>query len=196
MLTFNKEDHKYFWNLQPVPSVTQVLSSGGLIDEQWFTAEGCRRGTWVHSATQYHDEGLLDESTVPEDIVPYLDAYKSFLSDTGWKPVEREVMGYSEIWDYAGTWDGIYQKRNGGYALVDIKSGKAMPYVALQLAGYKELVKDRFPGALLHSLELRNDGKYRLSDAYTDPNYWAEFANLVTARRIRGKYGILHEEGE
>jgi len=192
MLTFNKEDHKYFWNLQPVPSVTQILDPC----TRWFTDEARDRGKLVHKLTELHDNGGVKESSIDERLRPYLVAYIKFLSDTGWVPVEREVMGYSEIWDYAGTWDGIYQKRNGGYALVDIKSGKAMPYVALQLAGYKELVKDRFPGALLHSLELRRDGKYRLSDAYTDPNYWAEFANLVTARRIRGKYGILHEEGE
>jgi hypothetical protein len=61
MLELNRETHTYTPNL---PSVTTILKSVGLIDASFYTIEGRERGSAVHLACEYFDQGDLDEDTL------------------------------------------------------------------------------------------------------------------------------------
>src|SRR3989338_2196847 len=95
MLTFDEENHLYCFEGKPVQSVTQILKSAGLIDDQWFTEAARRRGQYVHEAAQYLDEEDLNWENVDPILQPYLRAYEKFKAETGFIPILIEKRLYN-----------------------------------------------------------------------------------------------------
>ena len=56
VLSFDPITHQYRLDGERVPSVTQVLSVCGLIDDTWYTEESRQRGQAIHLATKLLDE--------------------------------------------------------------------------------------------------------------------------------------------
>lgn len=107
-LCFDKEHHRFTVNGKALPSVTQILRHEGIIpDMKYVTDRGLLRGTYVHSATEYFDNGTLDESTVDEEIKPYLDCYKQFKADYSGKITHAEKRLWHPVYNYAGIVDRI-----------------------------------------------------------------------------------------
>jgi len=158
--TFDEEAHEYFLDERLIPSVTTLLQEVGLIDISKFPdIEFYReRGKAVHSATEFWDKGTLDEDSVEERIVPYLDAYKRFRQETGFVPDATELPGYSESLWCAGTLDKIGMF-NGVGAIIDLKSNSVAPWAAIQLAGYNLI---HGGGHNRFGLALKNNGTYKL----------------------------------
>jgi hypothetical protein len=165
-----------------LPGVTRTLAEAGLVDTRWFKAEAAKRGTAVHMACQFHDEGDLDESTVDATLRPYLTAYRLFLAESGFKPLRIEESLAHPIYRYAGTFDRVGEL-NGAGALVDIKTGALVPETAIQTAAYAGLLDHpvrRF------GLQLRANGRYSLKE-YADRNDWKIWlAALAVANWRRG----------
>jgi len=183
------DDHIYTADGVVVPGVTTALRDAGYIDTWWFEEEPCLRGTRVHVATAYHDEGVLDIKSVwPEDM-GYFKAYLKFLKDTGFTVLEIEKLVYSEEWGFAGMLDRI-GTLFGQTVILDIKTGKKAPWWCLQLAGYAIASKPEYPSLVRYSLELRSDGTYALSDAYTDPYDFEIFKHIMTVHKHKLMLGI------
>jgi hypothetical protein len=99
------------------------------------------RGTRIHVATAYDDEGSLDEASVKVDDLPYLKAWRRFRRETGFVVESIEERVWDESLGVGGTID-----RRGTFpnhprfkkfkAIVDIKAGQIQPFVRLQTAGY------------------------------------------------------------
>lgn len=138
-LIFNEERHEYRENGIIRPSVNQILKAEGYINDRWFTKEACARGTAVHTAVQLLEAGQLDWSTVDETVMPRVMAYESFRRETDFEPLFVEAMGSHPHYLYAGRPDlvGIL---NGFLVVPDIKTGARQDWMALQLAGYVELL--------------------------------------------------------
>lgn len=191
MLTFDEAGHEYRWNGIVVPSVTQILEP--LIDYSMVSKEVLERGqllgTAVHRMTELHDLDDLDEEALDAEMVPYLDAWKKFRTDTGFVPMTVEKKLYHPALGYSGTSDrtGIVK---GHCAVIDIKKMLTMgPVIGLQLAGYQAL--HNLDGANItarYALGLRADGTYRLQ-AYSDSTDFAVFLSLLTLRNWRKKHG-------
>jgi len=192
-LTFisDEDTHAYFWHGCPVPSVTTILSGVGVIDSRWFNEQSAIRGTYVHEATALFDRNELREDTLDPVLVPYVDAYKKFLSDTLFAPTLIEEALYSEAYGFAGTLDrtgDLY----GNNVLIDIKTGTAPKWVKWQTAAYRELtleVGTQFP-QYRHSLQLKEDGTYRLSEPMIDPHDWQEFLAMLTVYNCKKSIGV------
>jgi len=108
MIKFNEERHEYSKDGIIIPCVTDVLTSAGLYDmfgkvNRDVMEASKVRGKYVHSATEFYDLGTLDDSTVHEEIRPYLDAWVKFRKDTGFKPRLIEEIVFSKKYFYAGT---------------------------------------------------------------------------------------------
>lgn len=171
MLEFDEKEHRYTWHGKPVPSVTQCLNVLGGYEgiPRHILAVAASRGTKVHKATEFYDLGVLDWSTVSDEIFPYLEAYMNFLDDKKPEIIEIEKRSYHEKLGFAGTMDRIYIL-DGVKCIVDLKSSvKLMPAVGPQLAAYLELenqhekkkseqIKKRF------GLKLKADGSYELQE--------------------------------
>lgn len=174
-LTFDAYAHAYILSGCQIPSVTQILTARGLIDDQWFTEEARDRGTAVHAAVHYLNEGQLDEGTIDPRIDSYLDAYRKFRMETAFEPLVCEASMGSAKLGYAGTVDLLgWMRAVDGLALIDIKTGAHARWHFVQLAAYDELISENAAHLGLHdradlpqrrlTLELHKDGTYRLRE--------------------------------
>lgn len=138
--------------------VTEVLKLAGLVDDRFFTEEARDRGTALHLATVYFDEGNLDDESLDPAIRGGLDAYRAFYRDVHpvilacEEPVEDLARGY------CGTPDRVLVI-NGREGVLDIKRGAESPWHAIQLAAYAHTYGR--PMARWN-LYLGQDGKYKL----------------------------------
>lgn len=162
MIQFDEVTHRYTKNGIVIPSVTQILSSAGLIDDDWYTEESRQRGKAVHIACHYFDENDLDWNSVSPQYLPYVQAHQKFCKDTSiqWTLIEHRI--YNPVYNYCGILDRE-AILNGEPAIIDLKTGLVNKWVALQTAAYEAglppLVnksRKRF------ALQLKSDGTYKL----------------------------------
>ena len=197
MIKFNEERHEYSKDGIIIPCVTDVLTSAGLYDmfgkvNRDVLEAAQVRGKYVHTATEFYDLGTLDDSTVHEEIRPYLDAWVKFRKDTGFKPRLIEEIVFSKKYFYAGTADRVGPL--DVETVVDIKSGELSPAADPQTAGYlhahnegispKNKAKDRL------IVQLRNDGKYNLPkpDFYSKEDF-SVFLSCLNIKNWRARHG-------
>lgn len=118
-----------------LPHVTTILKTAGLIDTTWFTDQGRDRGSALHEATHYLDEGDLKWDTVDESIASRLSQYQRFKEQ-----VQPEILSIEEAvtnssFQYCGRLDRRV-RINGREGVLDIKSPSRSPWQALQVALY------------------------------------------------------------
>lgn len=163
-------DHVYSVGGAVVPGVTTIceiiaplnLSFAAPVDLAY------RRdiGIAVHEMTANDDYGILDESTVSEELRPYLEAWRAFRREKHFELQEAELRIYSAKHRYAGTLDRRGTV-NGRPAILDIKTGTVdLAYVGPQTAAYEFAdrewagiggrPRDRF------AVKLNDDGAYAL----------------------------------
>jgi hypothetical protein len=90
-----------------LPSVTQILSSEGFINTQWYTEHGRDRGAMLHLACHYDDISDLDEQSIDPQIKPFLDAYRRFKTESGFTVQQSEIPMCNLKYKFAGTPDKI-----------------------------------------------------------------------------------------
>jgi hypothetical protein len=107
-LQFDAQTHTYKHGDQHVPSVTRILrianirfDESGTVEREGFdfvNPDLLKRarifGHHVHLATDLFDKGELDEERLDEDLLPYLNAYRLFLSETGFHVTHSEELVY------------------------------------------------------------------------------------------------------
>lgn len=140
MLTFDEATHVYRENGIWRPSNTQILRAEGYYDTRWFTQESRDRGSAVHLAIQLLEEGRLDWATVDEVVLPYVRAYEAFRNEMDFVPIFIEAMGCHPIYLYAGRPDVVGILNDNELTIPDYKTGVRQDWMALQLAGYAELL--------------------------------------------------------
>jgi hypothetical protein len=189
-LTFDRETHTYRYGGKVVPSVTQVLRR---IDNfEFVPADVLERarifGMHVHMATDLFDRGELDEDDLDVVLLPYLNAYKLFLRETGFVVTQSEQQIYNPRQRYAGTLD----KRGTWKAstwLLDLKSGAVPRSVGLQTAGYQQACETKPKRRLCLQL-MRN--RYKLH-ACEDPADWSHFLSFLNVYRFLYKDNHVSE---
>jgi len=203
-LQFEPASHTYTLDGVVVPSVTGVLKASGLIDFSQIPPsilETARaRGSRVHAAIHYYNEGDLNWDTVDDKDRPRINAWLTFLQQRQFQILKAEFRVYSRRYGYAGTGD-VVGLLDGRLALADFKCGEPEDVAAdLQTAAYAgalyEMGSDPAPAndwvrdVLAHkgplqrlSIQLRRSGIPKV-DPYTNPRDFREFVALVEARRI------------
>lgn len=178
-LRFSPEEHRYF--LDPsgveIPGVTRVLEDCGLVDWSMVPRDvllaAQDRGTRVHQALHYWDDGELDPESLDEEIHGYVMAYGAFKNQCGFTPHLVEHRMFSTSHRFAGTLDrtGELLRKDGGSdrAVVDFKSGMVLPAHRLQLAAYQSMLPDPRTYRRI-TLALRSDGSFRAHE-YPDQDY-------------------------
>lgn len=191
-LEFDPVEHRYTIGGREILSVTKVLELAGIIDYSMLPADirefALARGTAVHIATQYDDQGILSEESLDPELLGYIRAWRKFRYETRWENLFIEYRGYQTVWDYAGTADriGWFQySTNTETCVLDIKTGRAPGWVALQLAAYSELVNLKAYGEVLGrvSVELHADGTYRM-ETFSVADRRRHFADFLACRRV------------
>ena len=194
MLTFDEAAHIYRWHGAVVPNVTRVI--GHLTDYSHIPPDVLRRaqeeGKAVHKMVELDCLGIL--GVVPEWMRPHLEAWRKFLTETGFEPLLSEHKAYHQALQYAGTLDlfGEFTKlKVKGAALLDVKrSFLGGPTIGLQLSGYELMLRadKAIPRVNFRAaLRLCNDGKYAMKP-YEDRDDEAAFLACLQQYRWKQKH--------
>jgi hypothetical protein len=207
MLTFDHAAHRYALEGVIVPSVTQILKASGLIDFSGIPVgtlnAALERGTVVHEAIHFFNDGDLDLDQFREDFpayVGYLEGWLSFCDQRHFVPVLNEHRVASPRHLVAGTLDSL-GLLDGQAVLLDFATGRPSDVCKwLQTAAYELLARewaaedpalaaffDAHGFVKRYAVALRKDGTFRL-EGYTAPSDAREFLALLTAFRIVEKY--------
>lgn len=176
-LRFEPEPHKYFLDPEgiEIPGVTRLLEACGIIDWSHVapaTLERAKqRGTAVHQALHYFDDGELDSETLSPEIHGYVMAYAAFKNQAQFEPLLVENMGWSPAFRYAGRMDrvGIFHissetsTEKTSHAIIDFKSGVVLPGHRIQLAAYNMLLPEPRKYRRI-ALKLNQDGTYKVHE--------------------------------
>jgi len=194
MLTFDEAAHVYYWQGKRVPNVTRVLKP--LVDYSRIPPEVLERarqeGNAIHKLVELYMKQDLDEATLPEWLLPRLDALKRFIEETGFILHGSEQKVYHQTHGYAGTLDlsGMLPRLHGDAAILDVKrSLYAGPVIGLQLAAYLEADNDRrrrekqSKVKRRYALQLKPNGRYALTE-YKDEGDFTVFAGLLNAYKF------------
>jgi len=165
-LDFDAAEHRYSRAGVEILGVTSVLKEAGLIDASWYTEESRQRGQAVHAMIHLAADGDLHEPSLDPRLLPYLEAYRRFIGETGFiadlieHRVESRTYGYAGTLDAAGTIDAA----GGTTVVVDYKSGRPERWVGPQLAAYRRALHEQ-AGYLYRerwAVWLKDDGRYQI----------------------------------
>lgn len=185
LLTFDETRHEYAFMGARVPGVTELLRP--LVDFSMvppaILEAKCDLGRRVHLACQLDDEDDLEESSVEEDVEPYLVAWRAFLRDSGAIVVLNEQRVFEPMFGYAGTLDNVLLL-NGQKYLVDKKTSISTPMSAgPQTAAYMRALGD-LSITRRAAVRLRPDGTYRF-DELTGHDDWPCFLSCLTLYKFK-----------
>lgn len=171
-IVFRESDHTYWEGTLPVPNVTRII--GGLEDFEGIPMSilehASERGKAVHRATELHDQGILDEDSIDDEVRPYLEAWTAFLGHTGAVVLAIEKRVFCPKHRYAGMLDRIIHWPDlppPTEAVLDIKCvAKLSPITRLQTAAYEYAarVDKRTRPRRRFAVQLRADGTYRAEE--------------------------------
>ena len=165
---FDKADHSYWLGKTRLIGVSDAIQAAGLKDFSRIAPDvlehARQRGTAVHSACHYLDEGDLDWATVSPEIEPYVRAWERFKKETGVELLGIEKPLFHATLGYAGTPDRVvilYPHKG----IIDLKTYAPDAVTGIQLAGYSYLEFGPQPtldAPKRWGLWLKDDGKYSL----------------------------------
>ena len=180
-LIFTPETHNYTVDGRPLVSVTQCLCYSGVVDTTWYNDWGRERGSAVHKAIEYHNDGDLDYDSLDPNIVGYFDAYLKFKEQKRWFPSESELHVYDSVRGFAGTLDALGIMKNL-VTIVDFKTGPLTRAVGLQLSGYAIALKATWGTVArqLVGIQLKIDGTYKIKSYPFEPKVF--LATLEVSR--------------
>jgi hypothetical protein len=139
-IEFDEAAHVYRVDGRIVPSVTRVLEAVGISDFSMVPPAVLKhaqdRGTAVHRACWYDDQGDLDEASLDPEIVPYVEAWRAFRHDHEFVAVDIERRFYNADYAFCGTFDRLGWMRRWGKVMTDIKTGVHSMSWPIQLAAY------------------------------------------------------------
>ena len=178
------ENHIYRLDGRRLISVTQALA---ILDDRWKVDPFyLQRGSMVHRATAYYDRGEFDDFTWDERIIPYVDGYVKFRSETDFVPTDIELPLVHHTYKYAGTIDRI-GLLNGYAVLIDLKTGAKAKVDEVQNVAYWELaMSNKILVQKLFDLYLHNNGNYNLEPVKQIPRHLLPiFLAALTCARWR-----------
>jgi hypothetical protein len=183
-LTFDAAEHRYYFNGEPVPNVTRVLEPMVDYDRVPFRIleHAAQRGNAVHLATEFYDDGDLDEQSLDPEIVPYVQAWRTFRRESGFIVERSEVRVWSERHRFAGTVDAIGTMRGRRIMVEKKTTAQLHPATAIQVSAYCRAYNSAVAPAErvreCYSVWLRRDGTYRFK--FYDPlEHWAMFLAML-----------------
>lgn len=99
--TFDPEKHEYRYKGQIIPGATDILKSAGF----QYPEGNMEKGRAIHLATAYDDRGILKPESVTDEVFPFLESYRKFRRDTGFKPDRIEEPNVNPMLMFAATLD-------------------------------------------------------------------------------------------
>jgi len=182
-LEFDEEKHIYTLDGRRLISVTEALS---LVDDRRKDPYYLQRGRIIHLACELFDRGELDEETVDPQILPRLEAWKKFRTDTGFVPDRIEEKFYHPVYLYGFKFD-VHGFLNGSEVMIDRKSSPHRTD-ALQGSAYVAGLEAQDPPIKCKKgfdIYLKENGTYKLDPIKYLRSNFQTFLAVLTAHRWR-----------
>lgn len=189
---FEPIEHRYFLDPsdEEIPGVTRALEECGLTDfsmvPRHILEVAQQRGTDVHNALHYLDEGELDQESLTEELHGYVMAYLKFKNEMRFTPLLVEYFVHSLTHRWAGRLDrvGEIERKDGGTDLIviDFKSGLVLPAHRIQLAAYNSALPEPRKYRRM-TLELDSDGTYKCHE-YAPETYGRDLNTFHSAVNV------------
>lgn len=184
-LRFDAEQHRYFVGERELPGVTTVLRMLDRFERvPPAVLEAAREfGQHVHLACELDNQGVLDEDSLDAPLVPYLQAWRRFRSESGFIVLGSEQRVVHRTLSYAGTLD-VIGTFHDYLSVLDIKSGILPRTVGYQTAAYAEAYgaqhgkKPARRYCLQLNPEFSNGYKLHRLTKTTDYNMWISCLNV------------------
>lgn len=178
---FDPVDHVYTLNGNVLPSVTGIIKP--LFDFSMIKPEVLEYkralGTAVHLATELYDADDLDEDSLDEAVIPYLNAWKKFKVEMKVEIITSEQPIYHVCRGYAGMLDRTATVNKRPF-IIDIKCTAALsPATGIQLAGYKDMIGQ--PHNRRAAVQLKPNGNY-VFEEYDDDSDLSTFLSLLNVQ--------------
>ena len=174
-MKFDPDNHVYTHKGQRLLSVTEILKGAGLADhlaDPYYLD----RGTKIHKACQFFDEGTLDFEALDPLILPYVEAWRDFKAVSRIKITAIEKMVRHKELGYAGRADR-FGKLNNLKAVIDIKTGQIPEFAKFQPAAYAHATG----GPMWRiGVRLKADGRYSITP-FSWSNYESDLAKFLWA---------------
>lgn len=173
-VTFEESSHSYAdRNGSFLPSVTRIIKEVFQTGSFGYSDDSRARGEAVHRACQLISEGRFAAERAHATIQPYARAWERYVDECGFKSVfwERPLMSK---YGFAGKPDTFGRLPDGSVVLIDLKSGVAPKWVAVQLAAYEMLIRENVQDVLKikrRSVQLQADGRYKIFTGVTVPGH-------------------------
>jgi hypothetical protein len=139
---FDPSDHSYYLGDRRLIGVSEAIQTAGLKDfsriDPTVLERAEQRGTAVHAACHYLDDGDLNWATVSPEIEPYVRAWERFKKETGVELLGIEKPLFHATLGFAGTPDrvvNLYPHKG----IIDLKTYAPDAVTGIQLAGYSYL---------------------------------------------------------
>lgn len=187
---FDPSDHSYYLGDRRLIGVSEAIQTAGLKDfsriDPTVLERAEQRGTAVHAACHYLDDGDLNWATVSPEIEPYVRAWERFKKETGVELLGIEKPLFHATLGFAGTPDrvvNLYPHKG----IIDLKTYAPDAVTGIQLAGYSYLElgqQSPLDAPKRWGLWLKDDGKYSLT-SYEDRGDEAVFLACLTICKFK-----------
>lgn len=201
-LLFFDQGHRYTLDGEDLPSVSELcrfLSREIYGTVAQYTLDAAAdRGTRVHKLCEVLD--LYGKADVPDDLLPYVQAYLQFRRDHAVQWDKVEYAAHHPVDRYAGTIDraGLMDGRR---AIVDLKTSYQVqrPLALAQLNLYRRMLEhdSDWQADALYILHLKKDGSYKLIPFDRDDELPAALLKLhrTLQKKTRGRTTSCPEKG-
>ncbi len=179
---FDAGRHEYFIGDQKVPSITQLIEMGGLVNgSQYFTEASRIRGTSVHALCADYDLGALDlprlESPHRGYVLGYIAACEALKPD--WQSIE--VADVHPVYRYGVRTDRV-GKVFGRRTVCEIKSAVKARHHAIQtsLQALADEVRSKVPHEMIQrfTIYVKPTGKFSVEE-HTDRRDFDQAMRLI-----------------
>lgn len=195
--SFNEELHQYKINGIEIPSVSRVLSEARLSDMSMVPDHVLKTssefGKAVHKVIELYCQSKLDFSNLSPPLIPYVEGWKNFVEDFGYKFKRAEIRGYHPFYMYGFTIDTEGEITKGKYigdVIGDIKSGVPMPSHKYQLNGAYKLALPKRNTFILY-LDPEFHRGYKILFGNNNKREQNVFLAALTIFNIRKEEGLI-----
>ena len=199
-IEFEPESHTYKLDGTPTPGVTKMMSEMGLSNAaQWADERSRNRGRAVHLACNYVDDGSYDPDSTHPELRPYVDEYSYAVQKFKARPVPNgsELLVASKMLWACGILDNLWEVGTELW-LIDLKTGSMPALVGVQLAGYKQMLKETY-GIEVDSclaIQLKGTGGAPVTKLCDEPKYTAWFFAAAQLWHERERHGLIYRPKE
>lgn len=180
---FDADRHQYFYNDVLVPSITQLLDLGGLVNgKDYFTEASRERGQEVHRLCMDYELGVLDLASLDSPFRGYALGYVAAVKALRPKWEQIEVADVHPVLRFGGRTD-----RTGRVfaraTVAEIKSAAKAKHHPIQTA-LQAILKSGAPGGVPAemyqrlTIYVKNTGKFTVEE-HTDPRDFDVARDLI-----------------